>query len=86
MGKATNDSSFPLLSKKNNELWSLMSDLFHGKDSTASHIKLLADTSYCFKNIYDETTDAVVDKDVLNSTQQSINNHLLKPSLPCDDT
>ena len=71
--------------KKNSELWSLISNLYHGKASTTSHIKLLANVSYCFKDIYDETTDTEVDTGVLHSSQQSVKKHLLKSSLSCDD-
>ena len=53
--------------KKNSELWTLMSNLYHRKDSTVSHTKLLSNLSYCFMEIYDVTTDTVVDKDTLHS-------------------
>ena len=69
--------------KKNSELYVAMSDLYHGKSpSIPSHIKLLADASFCFKDIYDKLEESnVTDKNSTESQQDRRNKKVLKPKL-----
>ena len=68
------------------EICNAMSDLFHGKESTPSHIKMLANASYSFKAIYDTTTESIVDKASTSNSSASIQKHTLKTSLTLDES
>ena len=67
--------------KKNSDLYKSMSDLYHGKESSIpSHIKLLSEASFCFKDLYDPSTLVELDK-TSNSTRESVQQYVLKTSL-----
>ena len=69
------------------EICNSMSDLFHGKESTPSHIKMLANALYSFNELFDTTTESVIDKDVsVSSSVSSVQKHTLKTTLTLDES
>ena len=67
--------------QKTCDLYNIMYELYHGKaPSKPSHISLLCNASYCFKDLFDESTDVVVDKSASQS-KETVYKYTLKPNL-----
>ena len=70
--------------KKLSDIYNSMSEWFHGNEpAIPSHLKLLCNASFCFKEIYDSVIETTTSKSN-NINKENVTKHILKEKLVWD--